>query len=135
MKGYEASRIAEASEHRRDVAVGDKDFGMSSDFGRIKLPQQIVRTISATGADDRADVVAHKHLLQLTRATFRGTGKVQILFENRIQVERVVSKIAERRATLLEKIALDVTGRSDDSDLVAGAQVLRPGARDLGRRI
>ncbi len=102
---------------------------MPRDLGWIEFAQEVIRPVPAARAYDGAHIVAAEHLFQFTRAPLGRPGKIQILFEDGVQVERLVAKLTERVAPLLQEFALDVAGRGDDSDRVARLESLRFRAR------
>ena len=98
-------------------------------FFEIESIQQIVRAVSTARADDRAHIVASEHFFQFPRAPLGRAGEIKIVFEDGIEIERLVSQLAQSRAARFQQLGLDVAGRSDNADGVAGLKRRRLDAR------
>ena len=96
------------------------------------LAKQIVGTEASARAEDGTNVFALKHLRQLLDATLYRPGKVQIFFENGIEIERNISGAAQSFATSFEISTLDVARRRDDANGIAGAKGRRLDALRIG---
>ena len=91
-------------------------------FFEIQRLQQIVGAVTAARAYDRAHVVAYEHLFHFARPAFDRSGEVKILFQNRIEIERDVSRSAQCLAAGLQFSPLDVAGGRNDAHRIAGAK-------------
>src|SRR5262249_30582084 len=104
---------------RRDVAVATKNLGAASDLLEVKRVEKIVRSISAAGAEDGANVVARKHFFEFPRAPLDGTGKVEVFVENGLEVEGLVAHAPQLIAANGQRIAVNVAGRGDNANGVS----------------
>src|SRR5205823_12934866 len=102
---------------------------MRDNFLRIKSAQQVIAAVPTSRAHNSANIVARKHLFQFADAAIDTSCKVQVPIENRIGVNRAVSKLAQGLRTRLEQGALDIAGGRDDTDRIAGLERWRLDSR------
>src|SRR6267378_1771464 len=137
MKGYEVGRVCKGGEKSCQVAVADKNLRMRSDLfqinrHRITRRQQVGRSISSACANNRADIVAREHIFQFPRSAFRRTRKVQIAFQDRLEIKRLIAGTTKTVAARLQHFALHVRRGRNDSHLVAGTESARLDSRIWG---
>lgn len=124
--------IHEVRQQRGDIAVADKNLGMSFDLGELEMLEQIICAITTSGTQDGANVVTLEHLLEFAGAASGRSGEVEIALENGVEIKRSVSGAGEGGAAGFEIRLLDITGRRDNPDGIAGAK--RRGLDGLGIR-
>src|SRR5208282_365676 len=132
MEGDEVRRVCYTADQRRNVAVADENLRMRNDPGRIKRRRQVIRTISSTRTNNRADIVAHEHVFQFPRPALRRTGKVKIAFQDRLEVKRLIAGTTKAVAARLQHFALHVRCGRDDSTLSPGRRA-RGLIREFGK--
>src|SRR5579863_2216115 len=128
----ESGSIEELRQQRGDVAIADKNLGMSFDLGEVEMWQQVIRPITTASRQDGAKVVALEHLFEFAGATRSRSGEVEIALKNGVQIERPVPGTSESGATGFEIRPLNVAGGRDNSDPIAGAK--RGRLHELGIR-
>src|SRR5581483_5278289 len=79
---HESGGIGEAGEQRSHVAVTDKYLGMTDNFLRVERAQQVIGSVSPSGADDGPNVIAFEHLLEFGDPALHRSREIQILAEN-----------------------------------------------------
>src|SRR5712671_2210383 len=107
MKCHEVGGVGKASQQAGEIAVADENLRMSGDLAQIERVQQIIRPVTAAGANNCAHVLAHEHLFQFTSAALHGARKIQIALDNRVEIERLVSQSAQRLAATLKQFLFD----------------------------
>src|SRR5579862_3339544 len=122
MESQEASGVGEVSQQCGDVAVADENLGMSLDLFEIQLFEQVVRAIPSASTDDCSHIVAHEHFFEFAGAATRRSSEIKILLENRVEIERLVSRAAQGFAARFEISPIDVASRRNDSHGVAKAK-------------
>src|SRR5208337_1281330 len=100
-------------------------------FLYVELIEKIVRSIAAARANDGANVFAEKHFLQFAGATFHRPGKVQIAFQDGVEIERLVTQIPQSLTAGLKHLPVHIAGGRHNADGVAPAQAAWFAARDL----
>ena len=98
VKRNQSSRVREVGQQRGQIAVADKNLGMCLDLLQIENIEKIVRAVSAPGAHDRPHFVADEHFFQFPRAPRRRPREVEIVLEDGIKIERLVSQVTQSRA-------------------------------------
>ena len=134
VKRHKSGRVGEARQQGCDVAVAHKNLRMRDDLTGVKFGQQVIRAVASTRTQDGPHILAHKHLFQFARAPIRRASEVQILFDDRLEVERLVSKLAQCFAAFFEQFALDVAGRSNNADRISKLESSWLDARSLRTR-
>ncbi len=122
MKGHKITFVGKPGEQSCQVAVADEDFGMGCDLGQIDRLQKIVRAVASARADDRTDIVAHKHLFEFPHAAFGRACEIQIAIEDRVEIKGLIAQAAKAVAACLQEFALDVGRGRNDADLVAAPE-------------
>ena len=95
---------------------------MALNFTEIEFLQQVITTVPAPSADDGPHFFAFKHLLQLAHTTLHGTGKIEIMVKDRIQVKRFIAKALEFPTARLQQVGPNVTAGRNNPNGVAAAQ-------------
>src|SRR5438045_1652191 len=95
MKSDNAGSIAKIRKQRRDIAVADENFGMRLDYFQVELIEQVVCSIAPSCADDGSNVIAREHFFQFACPAIDGAGEIKVLFQNRLEVEGIVSGEAQ----------------------------------------
>src|ERR1700739_387230 len=103
------------------ITVPHKDLGMILDLLQIEFLQQIIRTVSTTSAQNRSYLLAHEHFFELIPAPLDRSCEIQVLFENRIEIKRLIPGASQCLATGLQFWTLDVASRRNHSHHVARA--------------
>src|SRR5258708_38294120 len=96
MKGHEVSGVGKGGQQCCQVAVAYENLRMPRNRFQIKRlrsapRQQVVRSISSARTNDGADIVAHEHVFEFPRPTLRRTRKVQIAFQDRLKIKRLIA--------------------------------------------
>src|SRR6266536_2708423 len=118
----EACSIVKVCQQRGDVAVAHEDFRVRSYFFQIKFFEKVICAIAASSTDDRPNVVPLEHLFQLARSAIDGPRKIQILFQNRVEVERNISRATQGLAARVQVSPLNVASGRDDAYGITGAK-------------
>src|SRR5579862_3969854 len=129
VKGDQAGGIGEPGQQCGDVAITHENFGVALELGEVQFLQQVVCSVAATGANDGANVIALKHLLQFAGAASHRAGEVEVAVEDGVVVERLVAEAAQTLAAGQQQVALDGAAGRDDANRIAGAQRRRLDAR------
>src|SRR6266849_1877115 len=142
MKGYEVGGVGKSGQQRRRVAVAHENLRVRSDLLdvnrlrikglRVKGRQQVVRPISSSRANNRADIVAREHLFEFPRPAIGRTGEIQIAFEDRLEIKRVIAGAAKTVAAGLQHFWIHVRRGRDNSHLVARTKGARLDSRIVG---
>src|SRR5579863_1047820 len=121
MEGDE-SGVGKVSQQTGEVAVANDNFGMTPNGFEINSVQQVIRAVAAAGAEDGANVIALEHFFQFADAAIDRSCEIEIAVENRIEIERLVSRTPEGFASGREIGLLDIAGRRDDCNGIAGPE-------------
>src|SRR6266849_5746854 len=142
MKGYEVGGVGKSGQQRRRVAVAHENLRVRSDLLdvnrlrikglRVKGRQQVVRPISSSRANNRADIVAREHLFEFPRPAIGRTGKVQVAFEERLEIKWVIADAAKTVAARLQHFATHIRRGRNNSHLVARTKGARFDSQRLG---
>src|SRR5450631_4067407 len=132
VESNEACDVVKVGQKRSDVAVADENLGMRPDLFEIQRVQEIVGTVTTAGAEDRADVVADKHFFQLARPALHRAGKVKIVFQDRIEIERAVACALQCLTAGFQVSSLHITGGRDNADSISRAKGWRSDGLKIG---
>ena len=132
VKGDKLSSVGKVGEQRSDVAVADEDFGMRGNLIQVERREQIICPIPAACTEDRPDIIPHEHFFQFAGSPVNGAGEVQVLFEDGLEVERVVAQAPQGVTTGGQQFRLDVAGGGHNADRVSGLEGGRLAAFRLG---
>src|SRR5581483_346332 len=93
MECNQARRVGEIGQQRRDVAVADDNLRICLYLGEVNFFEQVIRSIASAGANDGPDLGAAEHVFQFSRSPLRQSCKIEVLFENGVEVERFVPEL------------------------------------------
>src|SRR6266550_811985 len=131
MEPAESRRIRKPGQQGCDIAIADKNLGMSGNLPQVNFSQQIVRAIPAACAQYPSNLVPHKHRFQFLRPPRRGSSKINILLNDRVEIERFVSQVPQSRATTLQQLAFYIAGGRHNANRVSRTQGPWLNARSL----
>src|SRR5581483_11620892 len=95
VESHEPCGIGEPGEQRGDVAVANEHFRMSGNLAQIEDLEEVIRSVSAAGANDRADIVPLEHLLQLASAAFDRSREIEVVREDRLVENGVITQASQ----------------------------------------
>jgi hypothetical protein len=122
MKRYQLRSITEIRQQRRHIATTDEDFGIGADQVKIEVRQKVIAAVAPARAENRFDLRASEHLMQLVHTPLNRSGKVQFALENGREIKRLISQPQQLRATSFEIVATKTAGRGNDAHRITGPE-------------
>ncbi len=122
MERGEAGGVEHPGEQRGDIAVTDKDFGMTAHQVEIEVLEQVIAAVAAARAENSAHLRTLEHCVQFAETAVGRSGEVEVALEDGIEVERRVAEAFEGAAPRFQILTADIACRRDNPDRIAARE-------------
>src|SRR5258708_1868303 len=116
------TRTFDPVQNQCNIARATDDLRTLSNQIGTQIRNEVSRAVASARAEDGTDILASKHFKELGATPFARAGKVAKGRDDIRTVECLESQALQFAATLLQQFRLDVAGRRNNANRVAGAQ-------------